>query len=380
MNDKTAHVAFFLPNLHSGGAERVTVQLAAGLVQAGLKVDLVLVRASGEYLPSYHPLYRVIDLGCANAYRSIPALLGYLRREQPDGLISALDLTNLIALLVRQAGHVHTRVVIQVHSTVSVQKRSALKKKLEKLLLAKIYPWADCIVTVSRGVARDLAHYTNIPANKIRTIYNPIITPDILDKAQEPVDHPWFVQESPPVILGVGRLAEVKDFPTLLRAFAILRQVVHPLPAIYRLPLPAHHLVILGEGDERPRLEMLAKELGIAANFHLPGFTENPFAFMSKAAVFVLSSRLEGLPSALIEALACGCPVVSTDCPSGPSEILDGGNYGHLVPVGDARTMCEAILQVLHGDHRTPPPEWLRQFELMPVADQYLEALGLKEI
>ncbi len=380
MSLKPAHVAFYLPNLASGGAERVVVQLAAGLIQAGLKVDLVLVRAFGEYLPLVPSGARVIDLGCTNAYRSAPALLDYLRREQPDGLISALDLTNLIALLVRCAARPRTRVAIQVHSTVSAQKRSPLKKKLEKLLLARIYPWADCIVAVSHGAARDLARYTGIPVEKIRTIYNPVIPPDLQAKAQEPVDHPWFTQDSPPVILGAGRLVEVKDFSTLLQAFALTRKATNASSTASHLQPPAPRLLILGEGDERPRLEVLASQLGIAADFSLPGYTENPFAYMSKAAALVLSSRLEGLPSVLIEALACGCPVVSTDCPSGPSEILGAGKYGHLVPVGDAQAMSEAILQVLQGDRRTPPPEWLRQFEQMPVVDQYLEALGLKEI
>jgi glycosyltransferase involved in cell wall biosynthesis len=373
-------VALFLPNLSSGGAERVAVQLASGLVQAGLQVDLVLVRASGEYLPLVPAQARVIDLSAANAYRSGPALLRYLRRERPDGLISALDLTNLIALLARRAGRVSTRLAIQVHSTISAQKRSPLKKKMERLLLSRIYPWADCIVAVSRGVANDLAGYTGISAEKIRTIYNPIITPDMLQKARQPVDHPWFDRHGPPVILGAGRLTAVKDFSTLLQAFALLRQAAIPLPADAQLFSPGPRLVILGEGEERPRLEALASELGVAADFNLPGYTENPFAYMSKANAFVLPSRLEGLPSALIEALTCGCPVVSTDCRSGPSEILDGGQYGHLVPVGDAQAMSAAITKVLRGERRLPPAEWLRQYQLTPVVKQYLEVLGLKGI
>jgi glycosyltransferase involved in cell wall biosynthesis len=379
MSDPTAHVALYLPSLASGGAERVAVQLAAGLLQAGLKVDLVLVRATGEYLSLVPPGVHVIDLQAKDAYRSAPALLRYLKREQPDGLISALDLTNLVALLVRRTARLRTRVVIQVHSTVSIQKRSALKKKLEKLLLARIYPWADCIVTVSRAAAQDLTGYTGIPLEKMRTIYNPIIGPDLPEKAHEAPGHPWFTRDGPPVILGVGRLAEVKDFPTLLRAFALLRQASHLQPAGRQLPSPVPRLVILGEGEERPRLEQMVDAMGLGADVALPGFAANPFAYMSKADVFVLSSRLEGLPSALIEALACGCPVVSTDCPSGPAEILDGGKYGHLVSVGDAQAISEAIIQVLQGNRRLPPQEWLRQFELAPVVDQYLEALKLKK-
>jgi len=182
-------------------------------------------------------------------------------------------------------------------------------------------------------------------------------------KADAPVEHPWFQPNQPPVILGVGRHHFQKGFDTLLRAFARVRQ-----------QMPAR-LVILGEGPERPNLERLAAELGVAADVDLPGFDPNPFRYMRWAGVFVLSSRYEGLPNVLIQALACGCPVVSTDCPSGPSEILDGGRYGALVPVDDVEAMAQAIVRALLGQVAPAPAEWLEQFRVEAVAEQYLRVM-----
>jgi glycosyltransferase involved in cell wall biosynthesis len=276
----------------------------------------------------------------------------------------------LVVLLVRRLAFVPSRIVLNCPTTISLLPRSAVKKTLERLLLAWIYPWADEIVTVSHGVALDLSYYTGIPLSRINTIYNPVITPDIPEKAMGPVNHLWFGQidrssVSIPVVLSLGRLNNEKSFSTLIRAFAIVRE---------KMPC---RLMILGEGKERQRLEELANKLGILSELFMPGFVENPFAYLSKASVFVLSSVLEGLPSVLIQALACGCPVVSTDCPSGPFEILNGGEYGHLVPVGDVQAMADAIMKVLAGDLRKPPAEWLRQFELETVIHQYLNIMGI---
>jgi glycosyltransferase involved in cell wall biosynthesis len=231
-------------------------------------------------------------------------------------------------------------------------------------LIGKVYPLAERIVTVSRGVADDLATCTGLPRVTIGTIYNPILTTEIAEKAQAPISHTWLPPTAIPVILGVGRLVPQKDFPTLLKAFA---HVHRKQPA---------RLLILGEGRERAKLEALASELGIAEKVLLPGFEPNPYAFMSQASVFVLSSAWEGLPNALIEALACGCPVVSTNCPSGPQEILGNGAFGPLVPVGEDRALAEAILHTLE---QPPNSDRLRsraaEFDIQTIAQQYLQAL-----
>jgi glycosyltransferase involved in cell wall biosynthesis len=209
-------------------------------------------------------------------------------------------------------------------------------------LLGHTYRLADGIVAVSDGVADDLARQTGLPRARIVTVYNPVITPELAALASQPATHRWFLPAAPPVVLGVGSLSARKDYPTLVRAFARLRAERDC------------RLVILGEAaspkktqEQRAELVALAASLGVADDVDVAGFVANPFAYMARASVFVLSSAFEGLPGALIQAMACGCPVVSTDCPSGPAEILDGGRFGALVPVGDDHAMAAAIAAAL---------------------------------
>jgi glycosyltransferase involved in cell wall biosynthesis len=191
------------------------------------------------------------------------------------------------------------------------------------------------VIAISDGVAEDVAATAHLPRGKIQTIYNPVVAPDLMTRARAAVQHPWLAPGAWPVVLGVGRLKPAKDFATLIRAFARVRRE------------RGAHLVILGEGEERPALEALARELGVDADVDLPGFVENPQAWMSRASLLALSSRWEGLANVLIEALACGCPVVSTDCPGGPGEVLDRGAFGRLVPVGDHAALADAIRAML---------------------------------
>ena len=231
-------------------------------------------------------------------------------------------------------------------------------------LIKRFYPWADGIVVVSRGVRDDMAQLTNIPSERITVIYNPsVVKAEVLERAQAPLDHPWFLPGQPPVLLAVGRLQVQKDFPMLIRAFAQVRQT-RPV-----------RLLILGEGKQRPMLEELIKKLGLDGDVSLPGFVVNPFAYMSRASIFILSSRWEGLPTVLVEALCCGTPVISTDCPSGPREILQDGQYGQLVPVGDVVALAHAIEATLQGKTPNPPPESWRPYDLESVLNQYIDLL-----
>jgi glycosyltransferase involved in cell wall biosynthesis len=293
----------------------------------------------------------------------------YLRHERPQVLLSAMTDLNLVALWARRLARVHTELVISEHITLSqsVQAGANRRKWRHRFLpplVARTYPWAEAIIAVSAGVADDLSTVAEIPRERILTIYNPVVTPDLAEKSRASRDHPWFAPGSPPVLLAVGRLAGQKDFPTLLRAFARVRAL-----------RPAR-LVVLGEGKERTKLEALALELAVAGDVALPGFVLNPFPYMRRAAALVLSSVYEGLPGVLIEALACGCPVVSTDCPSGPAEILDRGAYGKLVPVGDDARLSAAILATLDAP---PDRNRLRQraalFSEDDKVNQYLQML-----
>ena len=358
-------VAIFITYLHGGGVERVLVNLARGFVEQGLSVDLVLVKAEGVFLSLIPPEVRVVNLECKRLISSLPKLVHYLQQNKPTALLSTMQDINLVALWSRRLAGVSTRVVVSVHNTVSQESQNStqFKRRFAPYLARWFYPWADAIVTVSQGAAEDLVRL-GLSSERIKVIYNPVVTPELFEKANQPVDHPWFEPGSPPVILGVGRLEKQKDFPTLIRSFA---QVQQQRPA---------RLMILGEGKERPYLEALVQELGLGENVALPGFVSNPYAYMARAAVFVLSSLFEGLPTVLIEALAVGTSVVSTNCESGPAEILVNGQYGNLVAVGDVKGIAEAIISTLESPCDS---EALRrraaEFSLDKALTQYREVL-----
>jgi glycosyltransferase involved in cell wall biosynthesis len=230
-------------------------------------------------------------------------------------------------------------------------------------MLRCFYPWADGIVAVSNGVADDYVHTTGIQSNRISIIYNPVITPALYKKAHEPFEHPWLTPKEPPVILSVGRLTEQKDYSTLIRAFAKVRE-----------KRPAR-LLILGEGELRKDLESLMRKLHLENDMALPGFVKNPYQYMAKASVFALSSKWEGLPTVLIEALAIGIPVVSTNCKSGPDEILRNGRLGKLVPVGEVMALADAISESLSKSKPNIRCETLEQFERSWAIEEYLKIL-----
>ena len=373
-------LAIFLPGLYGGGAERTMLSLAHGIAGRGYGVDLVLVQAEGPYLKEIPNSVRLVDLGQGRivnrnrTLRRLPALVRYLRREQPDVVLSALRRTNIMALWARRMAGVPNRVVINEQSNVSEESSNHPNRLLSRLFfsLAKYcYPWADNAIGVSQGVVDDLVQELGIPQQLTKVIHNPGITPELCAKARVPLDHPWFQPKPegsgegslPPVLLAVGRFEEQKDFPTLLNAFARLRQA------------RAARLLILGEGPERPKLEALAVQLGIEKDVSLPGFVKNPYPYMVRASVFVMSSRWEGLPTVLIEALYCGAPIVSTDCPSGPREILRNGEIGRLVPMGEPMALAEAISEALDGKVARPSRGSWQPFTVETVVEQYVDVL-----
>ena len=354
-----------------GGMERSMLRLAEGLIGRGVAVDFVVGRAEGELLGEVPKAARVIELpkmpvwrGVAQGLRiepairrlslrldvkllkklvrRLPPLIQYLRINAPDAVLAAEPRYNTTASWARQLAGRPMRVAIS--ERIQVSRHADLdglwhEPRLRDLL-RRAYLAADAIVAVSDGVADDLAAHADIPRARITTVYNPVVGPDLLARSQQPMDHPWFAPGEPPVILSAGRLDPQKDFATLIRAFARVRSG------------RAARLMILGAANPRnlayaEELRSLAASLGVASDVALPGFVDNPFPFMAHAALFVLSSLYEGLPGVLIQAMACGCPVISTDCPSGPAEVLDGGRYGPLVPVGDVAALAAAIERML---------------------------------
>lgn len=360
-------VALFIPSLGGGGAERIMVNLARGFSERGFDVDLILAKADGPFLSLVPKSVRIVNLKAKRVLYSLPSLVHYLRGSKPEALISALDHANAVALMAKLLSRSPVRLAVSVHSTLSQSSAHAvsLRGRLTPFLIRLLYPWADAVIAVSKGAADDLLRVSKLRRERVHVVYNPVVVPELFVQAQEVLDHPWFAAGEPPVILGVGRLTKPKDFTTLIRAFAMVKEV-----------RPAR-LVILGEGEERARLETLIRNLGLEDSVELPGFVSNPYKYMKRAAVFVLSSKWEALPTVLIEALALGTPVISTDCPSGPAEILEGGRWGRLVPVGDVNALAQAILRALSGEVPSPPKEASHPYELQRVVSAYVDILDL---
>ena len=386
------HIAVFLSALRGGGAERMALDLARAFSKLRHRVDLVLCRREGELLSQVPVGVRTIELGVSPLHkvihslarlpaettkallglflrrprkkiRSLPSLEGYLQEERPEVLLASTPIPNLLALWAVHLTPVDTRLIIKQDSAITAfgrKRNDSFRRKLP-FFMKCWYPQADGIIAVSDGIAREVCEELGAAEERVRVIYNPVDLDRITSLAVEPLDDPWFQPGEPPVILACGRLIPQKDYPTLLHAFSRLRQNEQA------------RLVILGEGKERPRLEAMVRDLGLAADIRLPGFQTNPYAYMARAATFVLSSVSEGLATVVIEALACGRPVVSTDCPYGPAEILEEGNYGRLVPVGDCDALAAAIQSMLRGGiDPANGKKRAKEFDVNAVAQQYL--------
>ena len=342
--------------------------LARGFVQTGYKVDLVLVKSLGEHIASIPKEVNLVELGSKHTFTSLPKLISYLKKARPTAMLAAKDRAIKVAVLARIFSGIEFRLVGRLGTTVSaaLEGKSRLKKLIWYNTMRMFYRGVDKIIAVSRGVADDVLNITGLPRDRVCVVHNPVWRPEIMQLANEPVEHPWFDESAIPIILGAGRLTRQKDFPTLLRAFAKLHQ---------QRPC---RLIILGEGQLRSPLQQLAEELGFENDFALPGFVKNPYAYLSRSSVFVLSSLWEGSPNVLTEALALGIPVVATDCPSGPVELLAHGKYGELVAMGDIDGLAQAIARTLDHPH---PPEFLKQavkeYTVEASTKGYLKALGL---
>ena len=352
-----------------GGVERMVLNLVRAFAGvAGLAVDLVLIRDESRHLRGLPANVRIVRLGVRHSALAVPAIARYLRRERPDALLAAKDRAGRAALLARRVAGVSTRVVVRLGTTLSeaIKDRSTPRRWLRYLPIRLLYRQADAIVAVSDGVAADVTATARVPAGQVQVVRNPVITPELFREAAEPVDHPWLAEPAVPVVMGVGRLTRQKDFPTLIRAFAAARR---------QRPL---RLIILGEGRDRAQLEQLAAREGVGADVDLPGFRPNPYSWLARSSLFVLSSAWEGSPNALTEAMALGVPVVSTDCRSGPRELLDGGRHGRLVAVGDAEALAAAMLETL--DHPLPAEALkaaVQDYASDTSARHYLRVLGL---
>jgi glycosyltransferase involved in cell wall biosynthesis len=331
-----------LPDLSGGGAERLHLRLAPLFQSAGFDVTFLLDREGGELMPLVPEGCRIVALGAKRQISALPKLMAYLRRDRPDVLIANMEHMNVMALIARLVTRVSAKIIVTQHNAFSEQiKRRSWKFRVLPWLYRRVLPFADAIVTVSSGVADDLAAASGLQRKAMTVIYNGVVGSDFEQRAAELPPHPWF-SEPEPVVVGMGRFVPQKDFPTLIDGFASIAARTNA------------RLLVLGDGPLRPDMEKQIAASGLSDRIAMPGFAENPLPYLKHAALFVLSSRFEGFGNVVAEALACGTPVVSTDCPHGPAEILEDGRFGKLVPVGNAPELGEAMLQSLSEARNSP--------------------------
>lgn len=331
-------VALFMPTLGGGGAERVMIQLAGKLADEGMTVALVVASSEGVLRTEVSTNVELVDLGAGRVMNAIMPLAAWLSGWRPHALIACQVHANVVAYLAHRRSGIDCRLILREVSTPSVNMKSVglVMRILLWFLMRWAYVRADTVVAVSHGVAEDLRRYLRADLPRLRVIYNPVVDDGLYVKAEQPIDHPWFSHdESVPVVLAVGRLTEAKNYKLLIRAFSF---VVKERKA---------RLLILGEGEERPALQRLIQSLGLSECVLLPGFDSNPYRYMRRCSVYVMSSQWEGLPGVLIQALALKASIVATDCKSGPSEILAEGRFGRLVPVGEPDALSRAMLQAM---------------------------------
>lgn len=363
-------LAIFVATSGHSGVDRIIANLLPEFSRAGLRVDLLRVRNHGPWIEELPNGTRAIDLRKSHVTQSLRPLTHYLQATRPRVLLSDKDRANRTALRALRRAHVDTRCFLRLGTTVSANlaNKGILEAWLERQSLHR-YSRADGIIVPSVGAAEDLARTAGLARNQIHVLPNPVITSALQDEASSdtPAPHPWLADDAQlPVVLACGSLTPRKDYATLIEAFAQL-QSRHE-----------SRLIILGRGSEYARLSRCAKELQISDFIDFPGFVDNPIPWMRRATVFAHTSRWEGLGIVLIEALACSIPIVAMDCPSGPSEILSGGEFGRLVALGNTAAFANALAEGVDGAiDASNGPERSREFNAVTAADAYIHTLGL---
>lgn len=370
---KKHSIALFLPDLRGGGAERVCLNLANEFASRGLPVRMVLMQAEGDLMSLLDQRVEIVDLGAARARNALWPLVRHLRQAPPAALLVNMWPLTFLGALARKLSGTRCRLVAVEHtawskSPLAKRRRTAMALKASMKWMA---PRVDALLAVSRGAAEDLVRFAGLPAGAVGVQYNPVVATTPPGVLPEPSLVAVWLHGDHRRVIAVGSFKAEKDFPTLLRAFARLREQVNA------------RLLTLGEGDERPRLEALVKELGLEHAVELPGFVLDPAPYYARADLYVLSSDHEGFGNVIVDALDHGVPVVSTDCPFGPREILQDGKHGTLVPVGDVDALARAMLDALQSTHDHAALQGrARDFAVDKIADEYLDHLlpGWREV
>jgi len=366
MDDGRPLLAFFIPDLSVGGAEQVAITIANGLVTRGYDIDLLLSRASGELRSELSEQVSIVELPpsktpVVGVAAHLPFLAAYLNRRKPAALFPHLEHPSIVSLAINRFLDADTAVIPTQHSAFGHDVEATPKDQIVRRIVPRLYPASDQIVSVSEGVADSLVDRTPVDRSDISVLHNPVDVEQIRDRARQPVEHEWVENDDRDVVLFVGRHARQKNLDGWVRAF---EKVVNRNANA--------RAIIAGKGPCRAQVQATVERLGLSDVVSLPGFVDNPYRYMTKSDVFLLSSRYEGLPTVLIECLAVGCPIVSTDCPSGPREILSDGEHGTLVPIDDTNGLANAVCDTLADP---PDPDRLRSraddFSPKPVFDKY---------
>jgi len=332
-------------SLKGGGAERVLINLLKGLDRGKFSITLVLYEGVFDFPCPDNVDIEILDISASRNFfklargfiLKIMALARSIKKHNPDIIFSFLSSTNVTVILAREFAATKARLIISEHTHPTTNLKNEMYGNITKLFMKKLYPKADKIVTVSEWIKQDLVQNFHLPENKIKAICNPVDSENIELLSREEIENIWFKSDIP-VIVAVGRLTKQKGYPYLLRAFSIVREQL------------SCRLLIIGEGEDKTMLDTMAKELGIEKDTIFAGFQKNPFKYMAKSSLFVLSSLYEGFPNVILEAMTLGLAIVATDCPSGPSELIDDGQNGILVPVKDEKALAHAIVEVLKND------------------------------
>jgi len=370
LNEEQDPLILLTTNSLDGGIGRNLINLSNSFLKLGCRVELLTENCSNHYENAINPSVNLSTLKTTHVVFGIPQLAKHLFSNRPAVILTPVLRHTILAIRARRLTGVPLRIFANIHNTYSIAYGGLPEKKLSSRIgkFQKYYPQCQGRIAVSRGVAEDFSNLTSIPISSIRTIYNPIDTEDILQQAAEPVNHSWFKEGEPPLILGLGRLEKQKNFHLLIDAFDQLRGGGEIFC----------RLVIVGEGSLKNRLEKRISRSPFKSDICLYGYSDNPFSLMNNSSIMVLSSSWEGFGNVLVEAMAVGTPVLSTDCPHGPREILEDGRFGTLVPSGDPAVLARSILNNLH---KPVPSEILKtaaaKFEAETIARSYLKTFEI---
>jgi len=345
MTNRKPKIFFVIPTLRAGGAEKVLVNLLKYLAFKKVEFCIFLIvfnLRDQVYLDLIPSDINVINLKSSSFLKNILSMFKLIKDYKPDVIFSWLEASNLPILIANSFAREKNKIIISVHGILSnaLKFQSKVVAFAKKILIKHLYKKADKIIAVSEYIKYDLENYFYIDGNKIEIVYNPVVSDELYEKAKQSPKHIWLEQKKAPVLLSVGRLAYPKDYATLIKAFAIVRKKMKV------------KLIIIGDGPLKSFLKKLILETGLSNDVDVLGYKSNPYSYMARADLLILSSISEGLPTVLIEALSLGTPVISTDCGSGPSEIIENTENCSIVPIKDVSSLSREILKILKNGGR----------------------------